>query len=240
MKNSIRTWIIWAAFATMPINVNADSFGNSNQDCLKNQTNSELSMTLDSSNDTECIVLWIEPRTVIDAMLDYFDEEVKLYKLSWKARLQIVSILNPYFTAHPILVMKKGKYMEFVIDDKEEFALMVKNILNVVIESMPVFIRKIMIPIFLWWNASLQEKLDNLETTVMNMKEKQYKDVVFDYMWWIIKRVAKTVNWKMRVDNYYISVSSNFPNKHSDAIYRELVETWNWNKDIKNLKYPFK
>jgi hypothetical protein len=36
--------------------------------------------------------------------------------------------------------------------------------------------------------------LDNLDETLMNMKEKQYKDVILDYVAGIAKRVAGSVN----------------------------------------------
>ena len=112
--------------------------------------------------------------------------------------------------------------------------------MNVIIGDMPVFVRRIWIPLVFGWNDKLQEKLDNLENTVMNMKEKQYKDVVFDYVWWIVKRVAKSVGWKMTVKQYYDDISRQFPNKASAKISQELVEKWSGNMDIKNMEYPFK
>jgi hypothetical protein len=39
--------------------------------------------------------------------------------------------------------------MKFVMDDKKEFALMAKKVLNVVIENMPFLVRKVIIPLFL-------------------------------------------------------------------------------------------
>ena len=73
-----------------------------------------------------------------------------------------------------------------------------------------------------------------------DMKPKQYKSIVFDYVWGIVKRVAKSINWKMTLKDYYEDVSWYFPNKNSDQIVQELVSNWNWNIDIKNLVYPFK
>jgi hypothetical protein len=116
----------------------------------------------------------------------------------------------------------------------------VKEIVNIIINDMPFFVRKVGIPLFFGWNDKLQEKLDNLENTVFTMKEKQYKDIVFDYIWWIVKRVAKTMDWKMSVKQYYDDMNKCFPNKNSDRISQEILRTWNWNVNIRYMKYPFK
>ena len=105
---------------------------------------------------------------------------------------------------------------------------------------MPFLVKKVWIPLYFGWNDKLQEKLDNLWKTVMDMKEKQYKDVVFDYVWWIVKRVAKSVNWKMTVMQFYNDVNRYFPNNNSEKISQELTRTWIWNQDIKYMNYPFK
>jgi hypothetical protein len=182
----------------------------------------------------------VEPRIITNAILDYFDEEVKMYKLSWKAKEKVVSILNTYLNNHPVLVIWTQWRMNFLIDDKKEFCRVVKELVNVIVDDMPFLVRKVWIPLIFGWSDKLQEKLDNLENTVFNMKEKQYKDVIFDYIWWIVKRVAKSVNWKMTVNQFYGDVSRYFPNKNSANISQDLLRTWNWSIDIKYMKYPFK
>ena len=72
--------------------------------------------------------------------------------------------------------------MEFVIEDKKDFELMVKQFITTVLDDMPFFVRKIVIPLFFGGNDAIQQKLDNLYETAMNLKEKEYKDVVFDYI----------------------------------------------------------
>jgi hypothetical protein len=59
----------------------ANNFEN-NQNNLKNQTNYQLSKTLDFQDDKEIVSSYVEPRIITNAILDYFDEEVKMYKLS--------------------------------------------------------------------------------------------------------------------------------------------------------------
>jgi hypothetical protein len=45
----------------------------------------------------------VNPKLVISATLDYFNEDVKAYKLSPEARQKLVLALNSYLVAHPIL-----------------------------------------------------------------------------------------------------------------------------------------
>ena len=239
MKILLKTWVISAAIATMSLNADANDFMSS-QNILENQTNIELSSALNFQNGKEIIGANVDSKVITKAILDYFDEEVKLYKLSSKTRTKIVTILNYYFLVHPVLVIWDEWRMRFVIDDKKEFISVVKQVVNMIIDDMPFLVRKVWVPLVFGWNDKLQEKLNNLWNTVMNMKEKQYKNVVFDYVWWIVKRVAKSVDWKMTVKEYYDDVSSYFPNKNSFNISKEVNRPWNWNVDIKNLEYPFK
>ena len=112
--------------------------------------------------------------------------------------------------------------------------------MNIILDDMPFLVRKIIIPLFLWWNDAIQQKLDNLDTTAMEMKEKQYKDVVFDNVAWIVKRVAISLKWNMKIGKFYDSVDSYYPNQNSNNIRMELDRLWLKDQDIKNLKYPFK
>ena len=87
--------------AAIPLNVDANSFDNNKND-LTNQTNIELSTVLANRDKTEVVNIYVDPKVVTKAMLDYFDEEVKMYKLSPKAIAQIIPILNDYFDNHCI------------------------------------------------------------------------------------------------------------------------------------------
>lgn len=242
MKNLIKSWVIWVTFWMAPLSAFANNF---HDKWLQKDINTELFINLDNTADSsenigQLNVIWIEPKIVIDAVLNYFDEDVKMYKLSSQARQKLVSVLDPYLRSHPILVISKRRKMEFVIDDKREFALMVKQFVNTVLDDMPFLVRKVAIPLFFGGNDAIQQKLDNLDETVMNLKEKQYKDVILDYIWSIVKKVAKTVDWKMTVKEYYDDVSGYYPNKNWTHIVQELDALGQSNIDIKLLKYPFK
>lgn len=246
MRNSIKSWIISVAFATMPMNVNADNFL-VNKEWMKDNIEVSLYDNLISDDfvksewTTELLKLqWVDRKIVANAALNYFDSEVKMFKLSKEAKDKITIILYSYLSTHPVLVIWENGKMEFVIDNKVEFARMVKQFSNVIFDDMPFVVRKVIIPVFFWGRDAIQSKLDNLSGTVMNMKEKQYKDVVFDYLAWIIKRVAVSVNWNMKIGDYYNSVINYYPNKHSAKIMKDLDKLWLKDQDIKSLKYPFK
>jgi hypothetical protein len=89
--------------AATPLSVSSDNFEKNN---LKNQTNIELSTALQNSIDS--MNLYIPPQTMTQATLNYFDEEVKLYKLSPEARSKITSLLNSYFSSHYIFMMNEN------------------------------------------------------------------------------------------------------------------------------------
>ena len=236
MKNSIKAWIISAAFASVPLNMNADDFGK-DQDILKGKTDIELFTTLKDSNRRESIDLKIPTSVVVDAMLNYFDEEVKSYKLSPFARVKITSILNAYFGSHNVFVVDDSWRMKLVISNKKDFSMMVKDVVNVVLKDMPFLVRKVWIPLFFGWNDAIQRKLDNLDATLFNMKEKQYKEIVFDYLAGIIKRIAININWKFSVWDYYGDISRYYPNNNWKQILQDLNNSGWTNLDIKSFKY---
>ena len=219
MKISLKAWVISAAIASVPLNVNAHNFGSD----LKKQTKDEISIVLWEKK--ESMSLYIPPKVMTKAMLDYFDEEVKVYKLSSDARSELTQVLNSYFDSHCIFDVNDEWKLQFVIDDKKEFSLMAKRLVNVIINDMPFLVRKLVIPLFLWWNDTIQAKLDNLDETLMNMKEKQYKDVVLD------------INGKITVWEYYEDISSYYPNKNWKHILEELNNSGQARQDIKIFKY---
>ena len=88
----------------MPLNVDGNSFGK-NQDVIENHTNTELSTALNSENSKKMVEICVEPRIISKAILDYFDEEVKLYKLTPEAKINIEKVLNSYFSAHNVFNM---------------------------------------------------------------------------------------------------------------------------------------
>lgn len=246
MKNSIKTWIISATFATMPLNVNGNSFENYNKNLRIDEINTSLFENLKKTEpgliaDKECInVVIVDPKVIDDAVMNYFDEEVKMFKISQKARDRISLLLRNYLATHSVLKIWSDWNLIFEIDNKKDFSLMLKQFVNIILDDMPFLVRKIIIPLFLWWNDTIQQKLDNLDVTVMEMKEKQYKDVIFDNVAWIVKRVAISVKWNMKIGKFYDSVSSYYPNQNSNNIRIELDKLWLKDQDIKNLKYPFK
>lgn len=230
-------------FATMPLNSSAE-FSNHRNDYV-NSINMSLFENL--SNDS-IVLAWkkenlnlikVDPKIVVDAVLNYFDEDVKKFKLSQKAKIRLTELLNSYFASHWVLKIWNNWNLVFEIDNKREFALMVKSFVNIVIDDMPFLVRKVVIPLFLGWNDVIQQKLDNLDDTLFHMKEKQYKDILFDYIAWFLKRVAISTKSNMKIGTYYDTVSGYYPNENSGKVKMDLYRLWLKDQDIKNLKYPF-
>ena len=244
MKSSIKAPLISLAFATMPLNSIAEIYNHRN-DCA-NRINTSLfenlskdSVLLDGNSEKIDFVK-VNSKIIVDAVLNYFDEDVKMFNLSQKAKLRLTDLLNSYLANHWVLKLWSDWNLIFVIDNKKEFSLMVKKFVNIVIDDMPFLVRKVVIPLFLGGNDVIQQKLDNLDETLLNMKEKQYKDVMFDYIAWFIKRVAISSKSNMKMGTYFDAISGYYPNRNSGKIKNDLDKMWLKNKDIKSLKYPFK
>ena len=233
MRNLLKAWII---SLVMSLDMDGNSFCK-NQYMIENKINTELSTALNSASGKEMVEICIDPKIISKAILDYFDEEVKLYKLTPEAKAGIETELNSYFGVHNIFNMGDDWRMELVIDNKKEFALMVKKVMNIVIWDMPNFVRKVIIPLFLWWNDEIQKKLNNLGETMMNMKEKQYKLMILDYVVWIVRRVEGSVDWKITIWDYYSDISRYYPNKEWKKILEELNNSGQADLDIKVYKY---
>lgn len=245
MRNAIKTWIISATFATMPLNTSGNNFENFNKNLKNEEINTSLFENLKKSNsiiwNKECInVVTVDPKIIDNAVMNYFDEEVKMFKISQKAKDRVSLLLNNYLSTHSILKVWSDWNLIFVIDNKKDFSLMVKQFVNIILDDMPFLVRKVIIPLFLWWNSAIQQKLNNLDITAYEMKEKQYKELVFDDVAWIIKRVAIAVKWNMKIGNFYDTVNGYYPNQNYSSIKTEIDKLWLKDQDIKNLKYPFK
>lgn len=222
------------ALSVAPLS-SANNINNSSVICMNN-AKVELSGVLQSNSVKESVVV-VDSDVVVDAVLKYFDEDVKKFRLSLKAKNEIKSILSSYFSSHSLFVVSNSGKVEFLIDDKKEFSLMVKKIINIVIEDMPFLVKNVVIPLFLWSNSSIQRKLDNLDSTVFNMKEKQYKEIVFDCMAWITKKVCNSMDWSTTLGEYYKSFSKYFPNKNWNHVLQEINASGQSNLDIRKFKY---
>ena len=248
MKNLIKSASIWAAIAFMPLNV--DSRDSKIFQTTRDNTNTELFINLDEEKSGDFIInnenleyqnfAPINPKIIINAAVKYFDEEVRAFDLSSEAKQEISWILGQYLAYHSILKVWNDWKVVFIIDNKKEFSNMVKQLVKVIIDDMPFLLRRVAIPLFFGWASSIQRSLDNLDATAMNMKEKQYKSVVFDYIWWIVKRVLISMNGNMKIGDYYNDIRRYYPNRNSDKIAKELESLWLMDKDMKNLVYPFK
>lgn len=245
MSNWLKTWVIPLMLAGMPLKADANGFG-SNRNGF--QTKIELSNALNYQGGKEIVGSYISPKIITEAIFDYFDKEVKLYKLSQEVKEKIRPILNSYLSAHPLLVIWEGWRMSFVIDDMGEFCRVVKLLVNIILDDMTYIQRKVFVTLASGSEKSFKKELDDLPKTVKDMGKDLYKNMVFGCFWWIVKTVAILVNWKMTIEQYYSDVSRYFPNKNfkndskdnGNSKNEKDITSWKWNVDIKYMKYPFK
>lgn len=251
MSSKIWACLVWVALSISPFSDSkANNFDKENNiRYLWNKTNTELYQSLSYFNshiifsqslEKHESLVPIDSKIVIDAALSYFDEEVKLYSLKGTARENVQLILKNYLSNHPILKKNSNWEVIFIIDDKQEFASMIKDLANTLFDWMPKIIRDIAVLIAFGWNEELQKTLNNLDRTLYLLPSKQYKDIVFDYFWWILKRICYRVDWSIMVEDYYGKVYIYYPNKNHVQILNELNNTWQIDNDMKDLKYPFK
>ena len=250
MRNGVKWFLVWATLAVTPLSdIKANNFVKKDN-LLWEDFKEELYQSLNNDNSKDTIILQsnkesevlspIDAKIVVDAALSYFDEEVRLYSLKWEAREKVKAILMNYLSVHPILKKNSNWEILFVIDSKRQFASMIKNLANTLFDWMPRIIREIAVLIAFWWNDELQKTLNNLDYTVMNLPLKQYRDIVFDYFWWIVKRVASSMGLKITVRDYYSTVHGYYPNKNHERVLNELARTWQYDDNIVDLIYPFR
>lgn len=251
MKDIVKVWIISGVMSVAPLSASDSSL--SNQNNIEEKIASEIGSVInnfdivgvddkeikDQNGNINTISYWINARIVTDAALSYFDEEVRLYDLKWEPREKVESTLMKYLSKHPILRVTKDGDLIFVIDDKNAFSSMLKELADAILSGMSPLMRGIAITIAFWWNSWLEAKFSDLNKTLMEARAIEFKNIVFDYAWWIFKRVAKSVNWKMTIKWYYDYVTSYYPNKNGSRILDELNASGQANNDIKTLEYPF-
>ena len=141
---------------------------------------------------------------------------------------KVKATLNTYLQEHPMLKKSANGHMVFEIWDKRKFNNTLKQVWNDVLSWLNMIERWLAKALFGW-------KLDNIDKTMRELKAKEYENVVFKYLWWIVKETVKAENWNMTVQEFYDSVKRYYPNKNASTIERHLAQSGQANKDIKDM-----
>ena len=177
----------------------------------------------------------VSSTVLTNAAMDYLDGvkneiPVGIPSKTWnwikdKARI----VLSNYFSKHPILKKSKSKRMIFEIDDVTAFWNMIKEMFNKIIPtSIMAFLPK-----------SFKESIKDINKTLKESDAKTYEDIVFQHFWSLITNAVRAENWTMTVQSYYDGISKAYPNKNAIKVANDLASSWQANKDIKDMKYPF-
>lgn len=141
---------------------------------------------------------------------------------------KIKTTLNNYLQTNPLLKKSANGHMVFEISDKTKFSNTIKQVWADALSWLNMIERWLAKAIF-WW------KLDDINKTMRELSPKEYKNVVFKYLWWIVKDMVKAENWTMTVKEFYDSVKKCYPNKNANAIESALINSGQANIDIKNM-----
>jgi hypothetical protein len=125
--------------------------------------------------------------------------------------------------------------MKFEVLNKNEFSKMIKQTWDDILAWMPWLKRNA-----LKWalNIATKSGLDNIDETVRNLSAMNYELVVFRNIWWVVQKVVRQEWWKLKLSDYYTSISKTYPNKNASVVERHLASSWQTNSDISNMRYP--
>ena len=168
--------------------------------------------------------------SAIDYLWKFKDNIPRVLHWRWdKTIKKWEAILNNYFKWHPILRKSPSKKIVFKIDDTASFWSMIKDIYDNAIPG----IAHSFIP------DNIKDSLKDISNTLKDVDAKTYEDIVFQHFWEIIKWAVKKEWWTMTVQEYYDSICETYPNKNAAKIASDLASSWQANKDIKDMSYPF-
>lgn len=236
MVDSLDTWI----------NFNEIDEINTGLDDLKSEINSNQNVSKRIDN-WEQIEKYVEPEVIIDAMFSYFKKKVKFFRyLNSEIKKEISSVLKSYFSKHHFLAIWKDGKMKLVVDDvgKSDFVAMSKKIITIM-KNEVMNNELIRSSLRLWWKykkvVNYFDKLCNyfnkLDNNLYNMPTMKYMEIMFGYVWWIVKEVLlKEKSWSMTIGEFYGYISSCYANKHGEALSK-IMSSSHRKWDTKPIKY---
>jgi len=167
----------------------------------------------------------INANTICNAAIKSLNQAKSFDK---KTNNKVKATLNTYLQEHPILKKSTNWHVIFEIWDKRKFSNTLKQVWNDALSWLNMIERWLAKALFGW-------KLDNIGKTMRELEAKEYENVVFKYLWWIIKETVKAENWNMTVQEFYDSVKRYYPNKNASTIETHLTQSRQANKNIKDM-----
>mgnify|MGYP002861422858 CR=1 FL=1 len=178
----------------------------------------------------------VSAAVVTQATMDFLDKNVKQLSLDDKTKNKLKANMNKYFETYPILKKNENNNMKFKIENKAEFSKMVKQSWNDILDWLPWYKSK---PLEAALKVATKNGLDNIDETVKHLDVKYYENIIFKYVWWIVKNVAKREKWNIKLQDFYESISKTYPNKNASTVAKDLASSWQADKDMNEYEYPF-
>ena len=212
------------------------------------------------SDNIEQIEKPVEPQVIIDAIFEYFNKEInnttlilKTWKFSQEEKENIKNILSNYLSKHTLLVIWSDRKVKIDIDNKKALISTIKKIWKIIGKKI---IDKKKGTNFFWkikWkilNAGISigwtRYIGNIEEKIKKMNYKECMDIIFGYVWGIIKIVLERINWNMTNEELFWYFIKYFPidnetpknsrkknEKNSEIIKKILLHLKKNNEDIK-------
>ena len=203
----------------------------SKTDLEKEKELDEKRENVESSIVTNTTINYLKARLVIKLFWD------KTYKLlDDKTEQKVRDILNAYLNKYPILKMNRDRKMKLEITNKTEFASMVSKLRETMVDSLPTVVK--------WGFKSLSDyknansKLSDINKSLPNLSAREYEEIIFWYVGWVVKDIVKIKKWTMTLEWYYNDISKIFPNKNSKKVKEDLLASGQLVKDMKDMRYP--
>ena len=177
----------------------------------------------------------INSSVITQATINFLENDTKWLTLKDEIKNKIKNNMNKYLASYPLLKKDKNNNMKFEVLNKNEFSKMIKQTWDDILAWMPWLKRNA-----LKWalNIATKSGLDNIDETVRNLSAKNYELVVFRNIWWVVQKVVRQEWWKLKLSDYYTSISKTYPNKNASVVERHLASSWQTNSDISNMRYP--
>ena len=178
----------------------------------------------------------VNATVVTQSIMDFLDKNVKQLSLDDKTKNKLKANMNKYLESYPILKKDKNNNMKFKIENKAEFSKMIKQSWNDILDWLPWYKSKALDTAL---KVATKGGLDNIDETVKNLNVKYYENMIFKYVWWVVKDIAKRERWNIKLQDFYESISKTYPNKNASTVAKDLASSWQANKNINEYKYPF-
>lgn len=151
--------------------------------------------------------------------------------LDSKTEKKVRNILFNHFSKYPLLKKNNESKMKLEIWNKAEFGSMISSLRTTMVDSLPAWASGAfkLLPFY----KKANNILSNINKSLPNLEADEYEEIIFWYIWWVVKDAVSNKWWKITVEEYYKDISEYYPSKNSTQVSNDLLASgWsNYNMD---------